>query len=93
MAHVTETGVVANDKEYNLDILIYSTGFSFEVESQRTGIKIIGTKGRTIDELWDKYSPSTLIGLHTPDSLNLFIIEPSQAGVTAKPDAYGLYGR
>ena len=50
---------------------------------QRTGIKIIGTKGRTVDELWDQNGPSTLFGLHIPEFPNLFIIGPSQAGVTA----------
>ena len=86
VSHITEAGVVANDKEYDVDVLIYSTGFNFEVESdfhQRTGIKIIGTKGRTVDELWHQKGPSTLFGLHIPEFPNLFIIGPSQAGVTA----------
>ncbi len=86
VSRLTETGVLANDKEYKVDLLLYSTGFKFKVESnfyQRTGIKVIGTKGRTLDEAWEKNGPCTLFGLHVPESPNLVIIGPCQAGVTA----------
>ena len=86
VSRLTETGVIANGKEYEVDLLIYSTGFNFEVESdfhRRTGIRIIGTKDRTLDETWESGGPCTLFGLHVPEFPNLFIIGPCQAGVTA----------
>lgn len=86
VSRLTETGVIANGKEYEVDLLIYSTGFNFEVESdfhRRTGIRIIGTKDRTLDETWESGGPCTLFGLHVPKFPNLFIIGPCQAGVTA----------
>ena len=86
VSHLTETGVVANGKEHEVDLLIYSTGFDFEAESnfyRRTGIKLVGTKGRTLDETWARSGPSTLFGLHIREFPNLFNIGPSQAGVTA----------
>ena len=86
VSHLTETGVVANGKEYEVDLLVYSTGFDFEVESnfrERTGIKLIGTKGRTLDEAWENSGPRTLFGLHMREFPNLFNIGPAQAGVTA----------
>lgn len=88
VSHLTPTGVVANDIEYEVDLLIYSTGFEFEVGSnlyQRTGITVIGSKGQTLDEKWKKQKagPSTLFGIHVRDFPNLFNIGPAQAGVTA----------
>ena len=85
VSHITENGVVANDKEYEVDILIYSTGFEFEIAStfyRRTGINLVGSKGRTLDETWAN-GPSTLFGVHVRDFPNLFIVGPIQAGVTA----------
>lgn len=86
VSRLTETGVIANGKEYEVDLLIYSTGFNFEVESdfhRRTEIRILGTKDRTLDETWEPGGPCTLFGLHVPEFPNLFIIGPCQAGVTA----------
>ncbi len=62
-----------------------STCSSTQVESnlpQSPQIKVIGPKGRTLDETWEKNGPCTLFGLHVPDFPNLFIIGPCQAGVT-----------
>ena len=88
VSHVTETGVVANGTEYEVDLLIYSTGFEFEVASnfyRRTGINLIGSKGQTLDEKWEgqEKGPSTLFGIHVRDFPNLFNIGPAQAGVTS----------
>ncbi|KAI0869269.1 FAD/NAD(P)-binding domain-containing protein [Hypoxylon argillaceum] len=86
VSHLTKNGIVANGKEYDVDILVYSTGFDFETGvdfNRRTGIKLIGTKGETLDEAWSKKGPLTLFGLHIRDFPNLFYIGPAQSGVTA----------
>ena len=63
-------------KEYELDLLIYATGF----EVQKTGIynEIVGKEGT---ELNDKYKEGvrTLLGIHTQGYPNLFIMGGYQA--------------
>ena len=87
VSHLTKTGVVANGKEYEVDVLVYATGFDFEIGSgfyRRTGIHLTGTGGQTPDQAWEeKGGPSTLFGIHSRGFPNLFTIGPAQAGVTA----------
>lgn len=89
VSHLTPTGVVVAGAEYTVDLLIYSTGFEFEVGSsfeRRTGIKLVGRNGRTLDEKFASNTPpgpSTLFGIHTREFPNHFNIGPAQAGVTA----------
>ncbi|KAF7182340.1 hypothetical protein CNMCM7691_001820 [Aspergillus felis] len=86
VSYLTETGVVANGTEYEVDLLIYSTGFDFDVEAnfyRRTGIRLVGTKARTFDEKWDEKGPSTLFGVHIREFPNLLYVGPAQSGVTA----------
>jgi cation diffusion facilitator CzcD-associated flavoprotein CzcO len=86
VSHVTETGVVANGREYEVDLLIYSTGFEVEASftlHRRAGIRLVGKKGQTYDEKWEECGPSTLFGIHIRDFPNVFNIGPAQAGVTA----------
>jgi cation diffusion facilitator CzcD-associated flavoprotein CzcO len=84
---ITETGVRANGHLYEVDVLVYCTGFEFEVGAnflRRTGIELRGTQGRTLDEAWDaRGGPATLFGLHLREFPNLFHIGPAQAGVSA----------
>ncbi len=87
VSHLTKTGVVANGKEYEVDVLVYATGFDFEIGSdfyRRTGIHLTGTGGQTPDQSWEeKGGPSTLFGIHSRGFPNLFTIGPAQAGVNA----------
>jgi len=73
---ITEKGPVFEGKQYELDLLIYATGF----EVQKTGIynQIVGENGR---ELTAKYSDGirTLLGIHTQGYPNLFIMGGYQA--------------
>ncbi len=76
VTEITEKGVIVDGKEYELDLLIYATGF----EIQKTGIynEIIGENGV---ELNDKYSDGirTLLGIHSKGYPNLFIMNGYQA--------------
>ena len=88
VSHLTKTGVVAHDgQEYKVDMLVYSTGFDYETDADfyhRTGIHLVGTKGKTLDETSkENDGPATLFGIHFRDFPNLLNIGPSQAGVTA----------
>lgn len=89
VSHLTSTGVVVNEHEYAVDLLIYSTGFEFEIGSdfqRRTDIHLFGSSGQTLDQKFALNSPpgpSTVFGIHTRGFPNLFMIGPAQAGVTA----------
>nr|QDO73504.1 PeniC [Penicillium griseofulvum] len=82
---LTEKGVVANGKEHEVDLLIYATGFDYEIGTpfyQRTRIHVFGSHGQTLDDAWADQGPSTLFGIHIRDFPNLLYIGPCQAGVT-----------
>lgn len=76
ITEINEKGPVFDGKQYELDLLIYATGF----EIQKTGIynEIIGDNGVEIN---DKYKDgiSTLLGIHSKGYPNLFIMNGYQA--------------
>ena len=76
VTEITEKGVIVDGQEYELDLLIFATGF----EIQKTGIynEIIGDDGV---ELNDKYTDGirTLLGIHSKGYPNLFIMNGYQA--------------
>ncbi len=76
ITEITEKGPVFEGKQYELDLLIYATGF----EVQKTGIynQIKGENGLDLN---DKYSEGirTLLGIHSQGYPNLFIMGGYQA--------------
>jgi len=81
---VTERGVVANGTEYELDCIVYATGFEAEVTAfpRRAGHPIIGRGGLTMAEKW-KDGAATLHGMTTRGFPNFFIMPtPAQQSVT-----------
>nr|MEA2799336.1 hypothetical protein [Phenylobacterium sp.] len=80
---ITEKGVVANGVEYELDCLIYATGFEVGTEyTRRSGYELHGRDGLTLSEKW-KDGVSTLHGLHSRGFPNCFVISNTQSGFTA----------
>jgi cyclohexanone monooxygenase len=80
---ITETGIVANGVEYELDCIIYATGFEVGTEyTRRSGYELHGRDGLTLSEKW-KDGVSTLHGLHSRGFPNVFIISNTQSGFTA----------
>ncbi|MBS0274265.1 MAG: NAD(P)/FAD-dependent oxidoreductase [Proteobacteria bacterium] len=80
---ITEKGVVANGKEYELDCLIYGTGFEVGTGySRRAGYEIYGRGGRSLTEKW-KDGVATFHGFFSRGFPNLFIVSNSQSGFTA----------
>ncbi len=69
-------GPIFEGKEYQLDVLIYATGF--EVQKTGTWNRILGEGGR---DLQDKYVDGirTLLGIHTHGYPNMFIMGGYQA--------------
>ncbi len=76
ITQIGEAGPEFEGHEYELDLLIYATGF----EVQKTGIynQIVGKDGLNLD---DKYADGvrTLLGIHTQGYPNLFIMGGYQA--------------
>ena len=80
---VTERGLVCNGEEFELDCLIYATGFEAEVTPfpRRAGHEIIGRGGIRLAEKWAA-GPATLHGMMTRGFPNFFMVPaPGQQGV------------
>ncbi len=80
---ITERGVVANGKEYEIDCLIYATGFEVGTDyTRRSGYQLYGRGGMSLSEKW-KDGVATLHGMHSRGFPNVFIMSNSQSGFTA----------
>jgi cyclohexanone monooxygenase len=80
---VTPKGVVAGGVEYELDCLIFATGFEVGTDyTRRAGYEIVGRDGVTLTGKW-KDGLRTLHGMHSHGFPNCFIMGPQQAGFTA----------
>jgi cyclohexanone monooxygenase len=80
---ITEHGVVVGDTEYEIDCLIYATGFEVGTDfTRRAGCEIVGRDGLTLTEKW-KDGASSLHGMHTRHFPNLLLFTNQQSGFTA----------
>jgi cyclohexanone monooxygenase len=79
---ITERGVVANGQEYQIDCLIYATGFEVGTSyTRRAGYEVVGRGGVTLTQKWEN-GVSTLHGMHSRGFPNLLIVSNSQSGFT-----------
>jgi cation diffusion facilitator CzcD-associated flavoprotein CzcO len=79
---LTERGVVANGREYELDCLIFATGFEVGTSyTRRAGYDIIGRGGVTLSERWSE-GLRTLHGLTTHGFPNCFFLGFTQTAIT-----------
>jgi len=77
---LTEHGVVADGVEYEVDCLIYATGFEVGTSfSRRAGCEVYGRDGVTLTQKWAD-GAATLHGMHTRGFPNLFIFSLIQSG-------------
>ncbi|HWD67086.1 MAG TPA: NAD(P)/FAD-dependent oxidoreductase [Caulobacteraceae bacterium] len=77
---ITEHAVWANGKEYEIDCLIYATGFEVGTEyTRRSGYELYGTGGKSLTEHWDD-GVRTLHGFHARGFPNCFIVTQTQSG-------------
>lgn len=80
---VTEHGVVVDGREYEVDCIVYATGFEPEITPlpRRAGHEIVGRGGRTIADKWVD-GAATLFGMMTSGFPNLFLMPcPGQQAV------------
>jgi len=79
---ITERGAVVDGVEYELDCLIFATGFEVGTDySRRAGFEIVGRDGLTLTEKWSD-GVRTFHGLHVRGFPNCFIISIAQSGFT-----------
>src|SRR6201992_2609633 len=79
---ITETGVVVDGMDYELDCLIFATGFEVGTDyCRRTGFELIGRGGVTLTERW-RDGGRTVQGVCANGFPNCFIESISQAGLT-----------
>ncbi len=70
---ITENGLVANGREYEVDCIIYASGFEITSSyERRIGIPIFGADGQSIYEHWDAGMRS-MHGLMSHGFPNLFL--------------------
>ena len=79
---VTEKGVVVKGVEYEVDCLIYATGFEVGTNfSRRAGYEIYGIGGKSLTEHWQD-GARTFHGFHSRGFPNCFIVSGVQSGFT-----------
>jgi cyclohexanone monooxygenase len=80
---ITEKGVVANGEEYEVDCIIFATGFEVGTDwARRAGYQVYGRGGTALTEKWGD-GVSTLFGMQSRGFPNCFIIGLSQVGTSA----------
>ena len=80
---ITEKGIVANGVEYELDCIIFATGFEVGTAyTRRAGYDITGKGGQALSEKWAD-GLRTLHGFQTNGFPNCFFMGVTQGGFTA----------
>ena len=80
---ITKKGVVVDGHEYELDCLIYASGFEVGTDySRRAGFQLYGREGESLAERWAE-GVRTMHGMHVHGFPNCFIMSNPQAGFTA----------
>lgn len=79
---ITEKGVIVDGSEYELDCLIFATGFEVGTGySRRADMELFGSAGQSLTEKWSD-GVRTLHGMHVNGFPNCFIMSNPQAGFT-----------
>jgi len=78
---ITENGLIANGKEYEVDCIIYASGFEVGSDyTKRAGFDPVGKEGLALSKAWED-GMRTLHGLHVHGFPNAFIVQPNQAAL------------
>jgi cyclohexanone monooxygenase len=80
---ITEKGVVANGVVFEVDCIIYASGFEVGTPlERRAGYQVYGEGGLALSDKW-RSGVATLYGMHTRGFPNLFIVGLAQVGGSA----------
>ncbi|WAP60452.1 flavin-containing monooxygenase [Streptomyces sp. S465] len=77
---MTEYGVVVGDTEYQLDCLIFATGFSVGISGVHSGrLPVRGRQGVRLQDAWREHGPRTLHGFTSNGFPNLIQLGGTQS--------------
>ena len=83
LSKISEKGIIFEGKEYEVDCIIFATGFEVGTDySRRAGYQIYGVDGVSVSEKWQE-GLSTFHGMHSKGFPNCFFFGPAQSGFTA----------
>ena len=83
LEEISEKGIIFNGVEYEVDCIIFATGFEVGTDySRRAGYQIHGIDGVTVSEKWGN-GLATFHGMHSKGFPNCFFFGPAQSGFTA----------
>ena len=75
---ITETSVEAGGRAYDVDCIIYASGFEVGTDyTRRAGYDLVGRGGRRLSEHWSDGMRS-LHGIHVHGFPNAFFVQPTQ---------------
>ena len=78
----TENAVVVGDTTYEIDCLIFASGFEVGTNySRRAGFETIGRDGEKLSGKWSE-GPKTFYGFHSRGFPNVFFMGITQTGLT-----------
>jgi cation diffusion facilitator CzcD-associated flavoprotein CzcO len=83
---ITPEGVQTTDALYELDVLVFATGFD-AIEGNYNRIRIRGRDGTTLKDYWDPKGPTSYLGVSVPHFPNLLMITGPQGPFTNLPPA------
>jgi cyclohexanone monooxygenase len=75
---ITETGLIVNGEHYEVDCIIYASGFEYGASTQfKSGYDVKGRDGQMMSHYWAD-GMRTLHGLHVDGFPNLFMVQMNQ---------------
>jgi cyclohexanone monooxygenase len=78
VSEITENGLVANGETYEVDCIIFASGYEFAKDSSKSiQFEIEGEGGKTLQEYWQD-GIRTLHGMHVNGFPNLFMVQLAQ---------------
>jgi len=83
LEELSENGIIFNNVEYEVDCIIFATGFEVGTDySRRSGYQIKGVNNLTVSDKWKK-GLATFHGMHSRGFPNCFFFGHAQSGFTA----------
>lgn len=80
---ITEKGVVVDGKEYEVDCIIFGTGFEVGTDyTRRAGYDIVGKQGQKLSDKWQD-GMKTFHGMQSNGFPNCFLMSAQQGGFSA----------
>jgi cation diffusion facilitator CzcD-associated flavoprotein CzcO len=79
---ITATGVVVAGHEYEVDCIIFATGFEVGTDyTRRAGYDVVGARGTSLSEHW-RDGMRSVHGMHVHGFPNMFVLGHTQGGFT-----------